>query len=428
MRGARAGSTGRWLLVAVWLAACGRERALASPTTLADAAAGRPAANPAGAAATGEGGSSGAAEQTARGRVGEAKAGGAASERLGESQQAASGRVGEANAGGAASERVGDSQQAASGRVGDSQARSGAVELGPRTRCGDCSEHLAGFAAAVQAGRFDEALDRYVHLGGGPRDDPRTLAGFAGWLILHDARAEARDRLEALASAGSATMEVQAWLGLLAGLEGRCAAASKHHARAGQALTFGWGLLIDFPRAVERDARAIALYLQALTETRCRRGDAITTLARAFVFDRSLAPAHTRMGELYQARKQWHAAEASYLRAIRSDPAHVEAQIRLGVLYSTRCRLAESLPLLESGRRIDDSDARDVPYHLCYAYAYAGRTDEALRACDAFVAANADADTAEIETVRAIARIGGLWERVVRGPRPCPRALGPAPR
>jgi hypothetical protein len=172
-------------------------------------------------------------------------------------------------------------------------------------RCVDSEQPLARFGALVAAGRHDEAFEHFVgKLGAGARDDPRVQASFAGWLIFNAGQDEARRRLQQLATAGVATMEVESYLGLLAGSRKQCPAALKHHARAEQALEPGTALFIDFPRVIRRDARAIALYLRAVTERRCKRGDPVATAGRALMFDPSLAAAHTLIGGRHLAKRK----------------------------------------------------------------------------------------------------------------------------
>jgi tetratricopeptide (TPR) repeat protein len=263
-------------------------------------------------------------------------------------------------------------------------------------RCVDSEQPLARFGALVAAGRHDEAFEHFVgKLGAGARDDPRVQASFAGWLIFNAGQDEARRRLQQLATAGVATMEVESYLGLLAGSRKQCPAALKHHARAEQALEPGTALFIDFPRVIRRDARAIALYLRAVTERRCKRGDPVATAGRALMFDPSLAAAHTLIGGRHLAKRKNDAAAAAYERAIAADPEHAEAHIALGSLRESQCRFADALPLLDRGWQLNPYETDGLAYLLCHAYARAGRKDDAIRACRTYVANNRDADNAD---------------------------------
>ena len=172
------------------------------------------------------------------------------------------------------------------------------------------------------------------------------------------------------------------------------APAIDRFAEAEQAQAPGTAIFIDFPRVIRRDARAIALYLQAITERRCKRGDLIATAERALALDPSLAVAHTLIGEERHRRRDDDAAAAAYEKAIAADPEHAGAYIALGAMHEDRCRFADALPLLDRGWQLNPWDDK-AAYLLCHSYARVNRRDDAIRACRSYVAHNRDADDAD---------------------------------
>lgn len=89
------------------------------------------------------------------------------------------------------------------------------------------------------------------------------------------------------------------------------------------------------------------------------------------------AMCYTNLGIYYRKCREYEQAERYYRLALEADDSYPEALTSLGVLYSVTGQAEEAVPLLEKAISLSKEPSAFHYANLSYAYAAAGRTEEA---------------------------------------------------
>jgi serine/threonine-protein kinase len=149
-------------------------------------------------------------------------------------------------------------------------------------------------------------------------------------------------------------------------------------------------------------------------------------IQRALDLEPDLSVAHARLARIQVVRDwDWHAAEASFLRALDRDPTNVAAMHGAAVLLQALGRTDEALTL---NRRAIDLDPLNMPslHNLGCVYYEAGRLEEAEAALRNVIATHAAREVTHSVLAQVLEEMGRseeALEEALREPDPAYRYL-----
>jgi len=115
----------------------------------------------------------------------------------------------------------------------------------------------------------------------------------------------------------------------------------------------------------------------------------IAILERSTALDASYSPAWVHLGRAYEAnaslqfggREQYQKAEAAFQKALRLNPASIEARVYMANLLTDTGRVEEAVPLLRAALESNRNSAA-AHWELGYAYRFGGLLEDSARECE----------------------------------------------
>jgi tetratricopeptide (TPR) repeat protein len=99
---------------------------------------------------------------------------------------------------------------------------------------------------------------------------------------------------------------------------------------------------------------------------------------KAFALDKSLATAHTILGQVYILRRDWENSIAEAQRAIELDPNAADSYWYLGAAFVFAGRPEEAIQALKIAIRLNPFTPGHYLYTLAMAYSHMDRHEEAI--------------------------------------------------
>lgn len=198
-------------------------------------------------------------------------------------------------------------------------------------------------APAAAVIRLEEALKDFP-------DSPR-LWSVLGMAYFDDNKlAEAQKSFERALSHDSRLVPALAYLGAIAGEQGRYTEAAKIYERT-----------INLNEKVALLHYLLAETLLKMTETDETR--VVAALKRAINLDPNLASAHLSLGRFYIRQSRWAEAVTSLERAAKLEPGRAETFYQLGRVYTRLKRPVESQAALAKFKQINDVQKEQKENH-----------------------------------------------------------------